>query len=173
MKTVKITSGKYRGQSILTPDSVSTHPMGSREKLALFNMVSDLLPGARVLDAFAGSGALGIEAISRGSTDVVFIEKDKKTCEVISKNLKKVGLRAEVFRGDVNSFVTNKQFDLILADPPYDRFEIDSVQYISSFVKSGGFLVLSHSGDAPDLGGFDLIKTKQYASAHLSVYAKR
>ena len=173
MKTVKISSGKYRGQSILTPDSVSTHPMGSREKLALFNMVSDLLPGARVLDAFAGSGALGIEAISRGATEVVFIEKNRKACEIISKNLKKIGLGAEVFRGDVNSFVTNKQFDLILADPPDDRFEIDLVQHVSSFVKSGGFLVLSHPNDAPTLSSFDLIKTKRYATAHLSVYAKR
>ncbi|MBR0467972.1 RsmD family RNA methyltransferase, partial [Candidatus Saccharibacteria bacterium] len=63
MSNIKITSVKFRGRTIKSPDSKATHPMGAREKLALFNMIADYLPGANVLDAYAGSGALGIEAL--------------------------------------------------------------------------------------------------------------
>ena len=78
MDNIKITSGKFRGRVIKSPNSRLTHPMGAREKLALFNMINDFLPGAQVLDAFAGSGALGIEAISRGAKSAAFIEKNAK-----------------------------------------------------------------------------------------------
>ena len=73
MDTIKIASGIFRGRSIKSPKSSLTHPMGAREKLALFNMIVDDLPGSLVLDAFAGSGALGIEALSRGASEVVFV----------------------------------------------------------------------------------------------------
>ena len=86
MDIVTVTSGKYRGRRILTP-GLGTHPMGSREKLALFNMLTGKIEGATVLDAFAGSGALGIEALSRGAFKVIFVDNSKKATEVISKNL--------------------------------------------------------------------------------------
>ena len=70
MNEVRITSGSYKGRRVATPGG-KTHPMGNREKIALFNMVSEYLPGSRVLDAYAGSGALGIEALSRGAAEVV------------------------------------------------------------------------------------------------------
>ena len=170
--SVKITSGKFRGRSIKTPGSSLTHPMGNREKLALFNMISDYLPGCKVLDAFAGSGALGIEAISRGASEVVFIEKNAKACKIIQENLKDLGIKADIFMSDVLNLVAKDTFDIILADPPYDRFDIESVQYLSKFVNGGGVLVLSHPDEAPELPDFSLIKSKKYAAAHLSVYAK-
>ena len=171
--SIKITSGKFRGRSIKTPGSSMTHPMGNREKLALFNMISEYLPGSRILDAFAGSGALGIEAISRGASEVVFVEKNAKVCKVIQDNLKDLGVKADIFRGDVLTFVSNDVFDVVLADPPYDKFDIEAVQYLSRFVKDGGVLVLSHPDEGPELPGLSLIKSKKYAAAHLSVYAKK
>ena len=133
METIRITSGKLRGRSIKSPNSRLAHPMGSREKLALFNMIAEDLPQARVLDAFAGSGALGIEALSRGVKEVVFIEKVPKIARVISENIKSLDLlnKVEVFVGDVDNYVTSESFDVIIADPPYDSFQIEKICYLT------------------------------------------
>ena len=87
MENIKITSGKYRGRTIKSPNSKLTHPMGAREKLAMFNMISEYLSGAVVLDVYAGSGALGIEALSRGASYAMFVEKNPQIAQVIRRNL--------------------------------------------------------------------------------------
>ena len=81
---IKITSGIFRGRNISTPGG-KTHPMGERERLALFNMISEYLPKAAVLDAYAGSGALGIEAISRGADKVLFVDKSADAVRKIGR----------------------------------------------------------------------------------------
>lgn len=169
---VKITSGKYRGRSIQTPGG-TTHPMGERERLALFNMISEYLPGAELLDAFAGSGALGIEAISRGAKKVVFIEKNAKACQVIRKNLVSLGIEAEVFQGDVVNFTTPESFGLILADPPYDNFDEEKIIHLLKFLDKGRILVLSHPDKSPVFPEMELLKTRKYAGANISIYIKR
>lgn len=146
--------------------------MGERERLALFNMVVDSIPGASVLDAFAGSGALGIEALSRGASSVVFIEKNAKACLVIRDNLRELGLNADVFQGDVVNFTTGIKFDLILADPPYDKFDINEVKHLLQFLQIEGIFVLSHPGETPDLPDLKLLKSRKYAGATISVYVK-
>lgn len=90
MGELRILSGKYKGTKLATPGG-ATHPMGSREKLALFNMLSPYLEGARVLDYFAGSGALGLEALSRGASEVVFCENNRKAQKVIEGNIQQIG----------------------------------------------------------------------------------
>ena len=170
---IKITSGTLKGHGIKSPNSKLTHPMGSREKLALFNMIAGDLTEAKVLDAYAGSGALGIEALSRGAKEVVFIEKDAKTCKIIRENLKSLGLDAEVVNTDVANFISSTIFDIIIADPPYDKFIAGEIRYLVQFLKLDGVLVLSHPNEAPELPNLKLIKTHHYASAHISVYAKR
>ena len=171
MNTVKITSGNLRGRTLLTPGG-NTHPMGAREKLALFNMISSYLENATVLDAYAGSGALGIEAISRGASEVTFIEKNAKAAQVIRQNLANLNLKAEVFQGAVENFQSGTQFDTILADPPYDNFIPESINGLTPFLKDDGILVLSHPGKAPEINGLSLLKSNQYAEAHLSLYIK-
>ena len=171
MKEIKITSGKYRGRSIRAPGG-STHPMGAREKLALFNMLAEWLPGATVLDAYAGSGALGIEALSRGAGHVVLVEKSPRVAKIIRQNIAALGLNdtAEVHERDVKTFAPAEKYDIILADPPYDTYEVAGVANLAKYLKPGGVLVLSHPGDAPELPGLQLIKTRAYAAAHLSLY---
>lgn len=171
MNTVKITSGDLRGRSIQTPGG-QTHPMGERERLALFNMITGLLPGARVLDAFAGSGALGIEAISRGASNVVFVEKSPKAAAIIKQNLSDLGVSAQVFTGDVVNFTDEQKFDIVLADPPYDDFKVKNIVGLTERLKDGGILVLSHPESAPEIPGLELLKTRKYAAAHISVYVK-
>lgn len=146
---LRVLAGKYKGRKILSPRSEYTHPMGAREKNALFNMVQPYLDNARVLDLFAGSGALGIEALSRGANTVVFVEKNPQIAAIIRKNLANLGQNypqsatqgpqqplattdqaygcmAKVLAEDALKFAHTSsyaaQFDLILVDPPYDGF---------------------------------------------------
>ena len=170
---IRITSGKYRGRNIESPNSKLTHPMGAREKLALFNMIAGELDEARVLDAYAGSGALGIEALSRGAKDVVFVEKNAKICKIIRENLAKLGLSAEVICSNVVDFTTPNLFDVIIADPPYDKFNLEDVNSLVRFLKQGGILVLSHPSEAPEIPEMTLKNSNKYAGAHISVYVKR
>lgn len=169
---MRISSGIYRNRKIATPGG-TTHPMGERERLALFNMIAEYLPGARVLDAFAGSGALGIEALSREAVEVVFVEKNRHACQVIRENLRDLGVDAEIYQGDVSKYTTDKMFEIILADPPYDNFNIAEVAHLLQFLKIGGIFVLSHPEKAPELSNATLLKTRKYAGAQISVYIKR
>jgi 16S rRNA (guanine966-N2)-methyltransferase len=193
---VKITSGKLRGRVISTPGG-KTHPMGERERLALFNMISSDVPGAVVLDAYAGSGALGFEALSRGAKEVLFIDSNHKSesCimdnmlslgyyELLDKNLVDELIRnaegkkpiheetADVMRIKVSQLESKRKFDLILADPPYDKFILDDIQHLVQFLTNDGVFVLSHPGDAPELQGLSLRKSHKYAGATISVYVK-
>ena len=174
MDNIRITSGEFRGRAIKSPKSSFTHPMGSREKIALFNMISSYLPEARVLDAFAGSGALGIEALSRGASEVVFIEKNIKVAHVIKENLKNLELdpKSEVLVSDVSKYTADEEFDLIIADPPYDSFNVEEIIYLTKYLKDDGVLVLSHPNTAPVISSLELTKSHKYAAANLSIYRK-
>ena len=173
MDNIRITSGIFRGRSIASPKSNLTHPMGSREKLALFNLISDFLAEATVLDAYAGSGALGIEALSRGAKTVDFIEKTSKIAQTITNNLNSLNINnARVINIDVDKFDTTKQYDIILADPPYDNFRLNSIIRLTKYLKNGGILVLSHPSSAPDIPDLKLTKTRKYATANITIYQK-
>ena len=174
MEDIRITSGILRGRKVRSPKLDSTHPMGSREKIALFNMIGDFLPDAVVLDAFAGSGALGIEALSRGAAKVVFVEKNRKVAEVIRDNLNSLNLsrNSRLVACGASSFSSDELFDIIIADPPYDNFRIEEVSHLTKFLKDYGVLVLSHPEDTPVIDGLKLTKTRKYAGATLSIYRK-
>lgn len=207
---IRITGGILKGMIIDSPEVNSTHPMGAREKIALFNMLTGHLAGAKVLDAYAGSGALGIEAISRGATEVVMVEKNPRVVAILKHNLQKLGLEdmARVEKMSVEQFVKNGQcwqdewlakkrnevqsseeqgsgvaknaenccivnnFDIILADPPYDRFDVATVAKLAQFLALEGILALSHPDEAPELPGLNLQKTHAYARARISIYAR-
>ena len=171
MNTLRITSGKYRGRVISTPGG-KTHPMGERERLALFNMIASHLPEAIVLDAFAGSGALGIEALSRGARKVVFVAKNSEACRIIRKNLATLGENSEVDQLDISNYTSDTRFDVILADPPYDSFNPAVVQKLVKLLSGEGILVLSHPGEAPEIAGLKCEKSRTYAGATISIYVK-
>ena len=147
--------------------------MGAREKLALFNMLAPYLEGSLVLDAYAGSGALGIEALSRGALKATFIEKNRAAARVIMQNLADLSLVGNVYAGPVQQFESGELFDLILADPPYDDFRLEEIASLAQFLSSDGILALSHPNEAPEIAGLKLLKTNQYAAAHLSLYVKQ
>ena len=175
MGKMRIISGFYKNREIETPGDEKTHPMGARERLALFNILGPDFVGLSVLDAFSGSGAIGIEALSRGAAKVAFIEKDPKAVAVIRNNLRRLGVeegRFRVTQGDVLKAEVATEYDVVVADPPYADFTWDMVQGLGRFLKDGGILALSHPGEASEIAGLKLTKSRQYARAHLSIYEK-
>lgn len=176
MNTIRITSGKYRGRVIRTPGG-KTHPMGERERLALFNMIIDYLPGSKVLDVFSGSGALGIEALSRGAKSVVFIENDHSACQTIRANVAELGIDSslvQLIEGDCYQILTStpNKWDIVLADPPYDKYDSERIKQLADVVAVDGIVVLSHPGNPPVLPGLKLLKSRNYANATISLFVK-
>ena len=172
--SVRITGGEYRGRVIATPGR-ATHPMGERERLALFNMLGESVKRAKVLDTFAGGGTLGFEALSRGASRVTFVEKDHGACKVIGDNAAKLGCqdKCEVISSSIQSFFDSdrtEEFDVIMTDPPYDRFEPDIIKDLQGLLTRNGLLIVSHPDEPTEIDGFLMIKTRKYARAHITIY---
>jgi len=121
---MRVVSGGLRGRRIATPEGHAVRPTTDKAREAIFNALGsiDAIRDARVVDLFAGSGALGIEAISRGAADCVFVERDRRASAVIAANLEDLGIaeRCRVITGDALAHAGSIEADLVLADPPYD-----------------------------------------------------
>lgn len=122
---MQVIAGKYSGRKLVSVDSQSTRPTLARVKESLFSIIDEKISGRVVLDLFAGSGALGIEAISRGAQKVYFVEHSADAKKIIEKNLKNIVEPYEIVLSDFESALKsfarrNIKFDLVLADPPYD-----------------------------------------------------
>ena len=121
---MRVIAGIARGMALQVPSVGDVRPTSDRVREALFSMIADRLPGARCLDLFAGSGALGIEALSRGAESCLFVDREKGSGDTIHANLKKSGLAGGVVKvTDVLHFLQSGhgQFDVIFADPPYQK----------------------------------------------------
>ena len=118
---MRVIAGEFKGRRLRTPRGSRTRPTADRVREALFSMLGDV-SGARVLDLYAGSGALGIEALSRGAESALFVERDQQALAALRRNLEAVGANAEVRRQDVLRFLARPEgtFDLVFSDPPYD-----------------------------------------------------
>ncbi len=174
--SLRVLSGQYRGRILQSPQSALTHPMGAREKLALFNMVS--VEHQRVLDAYAGSGALGIEALSRGASEVVFVENNAKIMQILQANLANLGLSAQTFLERVAVFAQDPAFqayfEVILADPPYDKVNPDYLATLAQLLASGGTLALSSPKELGEISlpGLRISSAHSYARAQITIYRK-
>lgn len=124
---MRIVAGEWGGRRIRTPVGDATRPTTDRVREAWMSILAPRLPGARVLDLFAGSGALGLEALSRGAAETVFVEKNKRALGVLRDNIAQLsaGPRARVVAGDVRTFLDRLEptqlFQVALADPPYEQ----------------------------------------------------
>jgi 16S rRNA (guanine966-N2)-methyltransferase len=118
---VRVVAGEFKGRRLYAPRGARTRPTADRVREALFSMLGDV-SGARVLDLYAGSGALGIEALSRGAETAVFVERDQAALSALRRNLDAVGAHADVRQQDVLRFLARPEgtFDLVFCDPPYD-----------------------------------------------------
>jgi 16S rRNA (guanine(966)-N(2))-methyltransferase RsmD len=181
---MKIASGKYRGREIETPRGSKTRPTGGRLKKSLFDILAPRLPGARVLDLFAGAGALGLEALSRGAAQVTFVERNRAAADTIRKNLERLGLdqEAELLRRETTAaigFLASREqtFDIIFLDPPY-RSDLHAplLQRIGagSLVSPGGLVIMEHhhkTALADHYGGLTKVREVRAGESCLSFYS--
>jgi len=171
MNQLRIIAGIYGGRLINTPGTSTTHPMGDRERGAIFNSLQHDLKDTIVLDAFAGSGAIGLEALSRGARQVTFFENHRKALRTITDNIKK--LKATEQTSIIKSPAALKgKFDIIIADPPYDKPQHALLLKLVDHLKSNGIFVLSHDKNTPPptFKKLLLVSDKTYASARIKIY---
>ena len=118
---MRVVAGDFKGRPLRAPRGAATRPTADRVREALFSMLGDV-SGARVLDLYAGSGALGIEALSRGAESALFVESDRRALASLRRNLESVGVDAAIRQQDVARFLARPEgkYDLVLCDPPYD-----------------------------------------------------
>lgn len=198
---MRITSGEFRNRVLKTPSGTTTHPMGDRERLALFNALTAVFAGSftansspettrgplagvgSVLDLYSGSGALGLEALSRGAKRAIFVDKDREATEVIKENIRFLGVsdRAKVYKMGASQAlelqeIAENRYDLILIDPPYDHFSPEEFVKVEILLSDNGIMVLSFPDSAgnpeeifPDL---TLISNKSYAAANIAIFSK-
>lgn len=171
---VKITSGLFRGRELKAPQNGVTHPMGSREKLALFNSLSDKIKDKIILDVFAGTGALGLEALSRGASHVTFIEADKKAAEILKQNAIVLGIfeQVRIYNTKVEKIDFDSPFDIVIADPPYEYFHDLPLSVLDRLAKTAReYFVLSHPSDFdPHAIDAELLSTKAYAGSRITIF---
>ena len=168
----------YGKRMLDAPDRRSTHAMSERARGALFNIISSDLPGARVLDAFAGSGALGIEAMSRGADGVIFVEKDKIAAKIIQKNIDMLEVpNTTVVKRTVSNWIESvdvSTFDVIFADPPYHDPQFSTVERLLGLLKPGALMVLSHpgKGEVPSKTGVVVVDNRSYGNLNFTFYRR-
>ena len=174
--SLRIISGQFGGRIIATSPSYKTHPMGDRIRGALFNMLGDI-SGKRVLDAFAGNGSLGLECLSRGAQQAVFVERDRQAQKVIQDNIETLAVSdsAKLIRASVSSWSEtspDERFDLILVDPPYNDVQLSTVSRLQNHLQPNGLMVLSYPGreSTPTVNGVVVVDKRSYGDAALAFY---
>lgn len=175
---MRVIAGYLGGRQFNSPRGKRTHPMSDKVRGGLFNALGDI-EGLTILDIFAGSGALAIEAISRHAGSAVTIESDRNAHESILQNTAELGIKHKVkstqaYFGRWSVRNKDKVFDLVFADPPYDDLQKKDLLRIPQHLKAGGILSLSYPGDSDplDIPGLSIMQTKQYGDAQLVFYKK-
>ena len=151
---LRVTGGKFRGVSLLCPPNI--RPTSGRVKEYIFSQIVEFIPRARVLDIFAGSGALGIEALSRNAGETLFIDKSHKSVITIKKNLQKIDCQASVLKNDALLYLKkfkSEPFDIIFIDPPYRDYAPSTIFTLiekNNLLHKGGHLVYELSAGTPE-----------------------
>ena len=179
---MRVITGKARGVVLKTPDGMKTRPTADRVKEALFSIIQFDIPNATVLDLFAGTGQLGIEALSRDAKYAVFVDEQDKACRLISENLKKTKLEndARVVRSDYEIFLKNchEKYDIIFLDPPYaEKFLENALNFITEIdiLQSGGIIVTERPAGKDllfDFTGYSRSKDYKYSNTVLTIFRK-
>jgi 16S rRNA (guanine966-N2)-methyltransferase len=176
---VRIVAGEYGGQHIAAPRRAGTRPTQDKVREALFSVLGPI-DGLRVLDLFAGSGALGIEALSRGAGEATFVDSDKAAVRIVRENLDRLGVEeARVFRADALSFLRGaarhgERWDLVLCDPPYrlaPRLGATLGPLVAPVLETGARIVCESSVKDPMRLDLPLIGERRYGDTALLLYA--
>jgi 16S rRNA (guanine(966)-N(2))-methyltransferase RsmD len=180
---VRVIAGRLKGRRLLTPTWTGLRPTSDRLRETLFNVLGARVIDARVLDLFAGTGALGLEALSRGADRVVFVERDARAVALVSENVRRCGaeegcaiIRAAALMGlkTLRRRADFTPFDIVLLDPPYDESPRSALVGVDEILAPGGLVVVEHARrqTTPDQSG-PLHKHRELVSGDsaLSFYA--
>ena len=175
---MRIIAGTRRGHTIHAPKGRDTRPTSDRVRENVFNIVAPWVEGARVLDLYAGSGAMGLEALSRGAEAAVFVESDPEAVRAIERNLDKLRLTgARVVRHDAVTGLgqeagAGRKYDLVFADPPYEMTDYRSLsRYLPRVLADDGLLVFETAAKTePELPGLAVRASRKYGSTRVTVF---
>ncbi len=175
---MRVVAGYLGGRIFESPRGNRTHPMSEKARGAIFNALGDI-KGLSVLDAFSGSGALAVEAVSRGAASVLAIDVDIDAVKTISRNVSTLGLEQTITvrRKNISGWSRNnvdKKFDVVLADPPYDDIRPDVLERLTVHVAPEGIYVLSWPGseNTRDFAGFSIVSNKVLGDIQLVFYKR-
>lgn len=179
---MRVVSGKYGGRPLKTLDGKTTRPTTDKVKGAIFNMIGPYFNGGRVLDLYAGSGSLGIEAVSRGMESAVLVEKDRRAQAIVAENIgmTKEAVRFELLKMESSQALENLtgQFDLVLLDPPYAKEQIiaDIEKMAERKLLSEDIMVVCETDKSVDLpeeiADLGIWKQKIYGISKVTVYVR-
>ena len=177
---MRVIAGKYKGRKLESPDNYDIRPTTDKAKEALFSILYNDIPGARVLDLFAGSGGLGIEALSRGAAECIFADHSRKSVSLVRRNLEACHVEepARVLAGDYRKILAGLEgsFDIILMDPPYDAGLLEEAFRLiqdHGLLSEGGVIVCEHRKEEElpeEVSGFVMEKQRRYGIVKLSIY---
>lgn len=184
MTKLRIIAGRFGSRLISADVGQATHPMGDRVRSALFARLLSYrsIDGARVLDAFAGTGALGLEALSRGAGSVAFVERNRIALRVLKNNIELLGVgeQVTVVSASVKTWLDTRDqsdlYDIILADPPYNYPQPETVSRLAEALQPGGLMILSYPGRLrvpyQPIGVVVVDDFRSYGEATLAVFQK-
>ena len=180
---MRVISGKARGLKLNTPKNDDVRPTTDRVKESLFNMINSYIMESDILDLFAGTGSLGIECLSRGANQCIFVDNSKESINIVKSNIKKARVENESivlnldFKSAINSLSSkNKQFDVIFMDPPYYKNMFsDALSAVdnNNLLKEDGIIVVEHDtvDKFPDnMGRLYKSREKKYGNTTLTFY---
>lgn len=180
---MRVVSGNYKGRQLKAVPGVTTRPTTDKVKEAIFNMVGPYFDGGIALDLFAGSGGLGIEALSRGIEKCIFVDREAKAIQTIHKNLEVCHAEAasEVYRNDAERALKaikkrELQFHLIFLDPPYKQQKLKTlINTISenNLLQQSGFIVTEHGSDiqlSDEIDHFIQLKNETYGMSSITIF---
>lgn len=173
---MRVIAGVYRGRRLVAPPGRDTRPTSDRVREALFSILGPI-DGARVLDLFAGSGALGIEALSRGAASADFVERAPAALKALSTNLEAVGVEARVHARDARAYLRDARaagetYDLAFLDPPYrDAAGLSPALELAPLLAAGGRAVSESDRRAPlDLPELEVVDERRYGDTLIRIH---
>ncbi len=177
---MRITGGALKGRTILSPDGTRTRPTSDKTRQAIFNILAHEIVDAEILDMFAGSGALGIEALSRGARAATFVEKHTPTARLIQENLDRLHLTGRAINADWKTAASllsaHSHYNLIFADPPYGEFPGHELltTLIPLLAPEGILIIETDAKEEPvsDSTVARLLKTRAFGHARISFYCR-
>lgn len=177
---MRIITGSARGRRLITPEGLDVRPTPEKVKEALFSALQFDIEGRRILDLFAGSGQLGLEALSRGADSAVFVDSSPVSVKTVQKNLEATGLtdRAKVCRTDYAAFCASSRetFDIAFLDPPYAKgLLLPAIKAVLPLMSDYGMVICEHPPEIelPEkVGGFSVLRTYRYGKVTVTVYRK-